>query len=107
MCASVVAARDRLRRLKEGRYPYREYTYDLVVLGRIGESWEGREDLTGTTAPDEGPVGSSSGSADAAPGTEGSQEDEVNWYLAEEAARGQYIGEEEDPFGFGWDFDGP
>ena len=42
MCGSN-AAKERLKRLKEGRHPYRSYTYLLDFLGPVGDGWAARE----------------------------------------------------------------
>jgi hypothetical protein len=42
MCGSN-AAKERLKRLKEGRHPYRAYTYLIDLVGPVGEGWAARE----------------------------------------------------------------
>ena len=37
------AARDRLKRLKEGRHPYKTYKHLIQFLGPLGEGWAARE----------------------------------------------------------------
>ena len=108
MCASAVAAKDRRKRLSEGKHPYKEYTYDLVVLGRVGDTWEGRENLL--DAGGEVAVVGLEGSADPCglpPVLDRCQAEEHIRYLAEEEALGEHLGEDEDPIGFGSGFDAP
>jgi hypothetical protein len=42
MCGSN-AAKERLKRLKEGRHPYRAYTYLIDLVGPVCEGWAARE----------------------------------------------------------------
>jgi hypothetical protein len=42
MCGSN-AAKERLKRLKEGRHPYRSYAYFIDLLGPVGDGWAARE----------------------------------------------------------------
>ncbi len=37
------AARDRLKRLEEGRHPYKTYKHLIQCLGPLGEGWAARE----------------------------------------------------------------
>lgn len=47
MRGSAGAAKDRLKRLGEGRHPYKQYTYMVHSLGPVGDSWETRERVDG------------------------------------------------------------
>jgi hypothetical protein len=42
MCGSN-AAKERLKRLKEGRHPYRSYAYFIDLVGPVGDGWAARE----------------------------------------------------------------
>ena len=42
MCASG-ASKDRLKRLWEGKHPYKVYNYLVQSLGPVGDTWEARE----------------------------------------------------------------
>jgi hypothetical protein len=42
MCGSN-AAKERLKRLKEGRHPYRAYAYFIDLVGPVGDGWAARE----------------------------------------------------------------
>ena len=117
MCASAVAAKDRRKRLSEGRHPYKEYVYDLCFLGKVGDTWEGRENLEVAATGGEAAAGSSGGEL-AGPGESADHVglpldpaivhgDELVRYLADEAALGGCAGEGEDPFGVGSGFDAP
>jgi hypothetical protein len=37
------AAKERLKRLKEGRHPHRNYTHFIDLLGPLGDGWAARE----------------------------------------------------------------
>jgi len=53
MCGSN-AVKERLKRLKEGRHPYRNYTHFIDLLGPVGDGWAARECLP---VPPEGCMG--------------------------------------------------
>ena len=91
----------------------------LVLLGKVGDTWEGREHLEVAATGGEVAAGSSGGElAGLGPGESADQVglpldsatvhgDELVRYLAEEAALGGHTVEDEDPFGFGSGFDAP
>ena len=100
------AAKARLKRLEEGKHPYKEYTYRLVHLGRMGDTWECRED-PGTSMTGGHPDTSSAGVVGIDPGDAnlGEEVDLAFWQLGDEAWNEARVDWDDDPFGFGGDMD--
>ena len=120
MCAAG-AAKDRLKRLGEGKHPYKAYNYHIQVLGPVGVDWTTRERapslVLGGAVPIVVPVIESSesvlGQAVSAQVESDllrllrQNEEELEAHLVDLASLA-VVGDDfgnEDPFGFGGDFD--
>ena len=75
-----------------------------MSLGRIGDSWESRENQA-LVALNEAPAVAPSSGAVAASGMPYDLDGVDLWYLAEEASGEAQADADEDPFGFGWGLD--
>jgi hypothetical protein len=121
MCAAG-AARDRLKRLGEGKHPYKAYNYHIQVLGQIGVSWAMLEQvpvsgMSGSAPPVVGPggLGGTIFGQEASVQEEAAllkllrdNGEELEAHLLAQAASAVECGgpdEDGDPFGFGGDFD--